>query len=445
MPAAQTDGGDGSGSDVPWGVMALALLTAGGAAYASYRAMSSSSVPGLSEQLSQQQLSDDEGAAEAAVSQEIQSSQEAIQNETQAMQQKAAAVQEAENQYQQDLARESSIQAQIAEDENQLQPIQSGETGILVYEDYVGNVHYVPYNQGSDLGYIVGQDFSTIPDYDEENALEQDINESDADLSGVTADLTDLQNEIDDDQLDESNMATDIEQHQGNLDDEESNYDSEVQNDAEQEEAQQELQQEAEDPNILNSWDNTLDDQSDEDDSEDEERQAQLQADRLAHAQEDQDWGQSSDTLGDLGTLGLAFVGTSGLASYLGAALGSALSSGWAALFGGGGAATLANEGQAELQAARQSLVQTLSNYESYLAERTVTPGAPYTASQQAIVDLAQEAKNTGVTVDEAQALLDLAQEFGFLPQQIESHAGRAFGQYLHFQIGPIDHIFIKP
>ena len=127
MPVAATDAGaQGAGSDVPWGVMALALLTAGTAAYASYRAMSNSSVPGLSEQLSQQQVSDDEGVAEAAVSQEIQSDQESIQNETRAMQQVTQDAQQStlklaslEQQTQTDMQAVQEDKAQITEDESQ--------------------------------------------------------------------------------------------------------------------------------------------------------------------------------------------------------------------------------------------------------------------------------------------------------------------------------------
>jgi hypothetical protein len=70
-----------------------------------------------------------------------------------------------------------------------------------------------------------------------------------------------------------------------------------------------------------------------------------------------------------------------------------------------------------------------------------------FSGDQDAIIQLGRDALQRcgGVTSDEAQNLLDWADEYG-LPNsgQIESHIGRAFGQFPHIRVGPLRHLWIR-
>jgi len=70
-----------------------------------------------------------------------------------------------------------------------------------------------------------------------------------------------------------------------------------------------------------------------------------------------------------------------------------------------------------------------------------------YTPDQQAVIDLAKEAKaNGGVTLDDTNTLLDWAYEYGVLAHGPEIHPSRTgkASNILHFHIGRTGHIPIK-
>lgn len=77
--------------------------------------------------------------------------------------------------------------------------------------------------------------------------------------------------------------------------------------------------------------------------------------------------------------------------------------------------------------------------------------GQPFNEDQNAVIQLAKEAKQLGgLSEDEGQALRELADEEG-LPyhpdtdEPYETHPGRGFGSQPHIHVGPINHIPILP
>jgi hypothetical protein len=76
--------------------------------------------------------------------------------------------------------------------------------------------------------------------------------------------------------------------------------------------------------------------------------------------------------------------------------------------------------------------------------------GLRFSDDQQALVELAKLAKATGgVTTEEAESLMDWAQEFDLNPSSSEPeiHPGRSgwSSQNLHIRIGPVNHIPVLP
>jgi len=69
--------------------------------------------------------------------------------------------------------------------------------------------------------------------------------------------------------------------------------------------------------------------------------------------------------------------------------------------------------------------------------------GQPFDPDQQALVALAKEAQRKGVTVDEAETLLEWAQEYNVYYHPIRAHPSRQF-KLPHIRIGPVNHIPVK-
>lgn len=68
-----------------------------------------------------------------------------------------------------------------------------------------------------------------------------------------------------------------------------------------------------------------------------------------------------------------------------------------------------------------------------------------FTPDEQAVIDLAREAKKAGgLTPEEAEALKEFAGETRLPVRGPESHPGRPFGKQPHIHIGPVNHIPIK-
>lgn len=69
-----------------------------------------------------------------------------------------------------------------------------------------------------------------------------------------------------------------------------------------------------------------------------------------------------------------------------------------------------------------------------------------FTPDQQAAVDLAKEAKRKSktknISQDDAQTILDWANEYGLPNRGPESHPNRPHGKNKHIHVGPVDHIF---
>jgi hypothetical protein len=63
-----------------------------------------------------------------------------------------------------------------------------------------------------------------------------------------------------------------------------------------------------------------------------------------------------------------------------------------------------------------------------------------FTSDQQAVIDLAKNAKRRGVTRGEAETLIQWGKEYGLPVRGPESHPGRKFKDP-HLHIGPVDHI----
>jgi RHS repeat-associated protein len=69
-----------------------------------------------------------------------------------------------------------------------------------------------------------------------------------------------------------------------------------------------------------------------------------------------------------------------------------------------------------------------------------------FTPDQAALIGVAKWAKRLGgVSAADADVLRKWAEEYGVLFRGPEAHPGRAFGQYPHIHVGPIDHIPFWP
>lgn len=64
------------------------------------------------------------------------------------------------------------------------------------------------------------------------------------------------------------------------------------------------------------------------------------------------------------------------------------------------------------------------------------------TPDQEALIDLAQDAKNTGISEEDAQTLIEWAQEYEVNPftPEPDIHPNRNFNKR-HIRIGPVNHI----
>jgi RHS repeat-associated protein len=72
--------------------------------------------------------------------------------------------------------------------------------------------------------------------------------------------------------------------------------------------------------------------------------------------------------------------------------------------------------------------------------------GSPFSPNQDAVIQLAKQAKRTGgVTPDEAKILRGWADEYGLGFRGPEIHPERDFGSNPYIHIGPVDHIPVKP
>jgi RHS repeat-associated protein len=67
-----------------------------------------------------------------------------------------------------------------------------------------------------------------------------------------------------------------------------------------------------------------------------------------------------------------------------------------------------------------------------------------FTPDQAALVDLAKEAQKKGVNKDDANTLLQWADEYKLPNRGPETHPNRPYGKDPHIHVGPVDHIFIK-
>jgi len=78
--------------------------------------------------------------------------------------------------------------------------------------------------------------------------------------------------------------------------------------------------------------------------------------------------------------------------------------------------------------------------------EEAASKGQKFGPNQQALVELAKEAKRGGVTPEQARTLIDWAREYGVKPARgPEVHEGRPFGSRPHIHVGPVNHIPVKP
>jgi RHS repeat-associated protein len=76
--------------------------------------------------------------------------------------------------------------------------------------------------------------------------------------------------------------------------------------------------------------------------------------------------------------------------------------------------------------------------------------GLQFNPQQAALVDLARDARRSGVNVRDAQTLRCWAKEYsvGYRPKlsaPSEAHPGRPFGQHPHIHVGPVSHIPVTP
>jgi len=79
------------------------------------------------------------------------------------------------------------------------------------------------------------------------------------------------------------------------------------------------------------------------------------------------------------------------------------------------------------------------------LAEEVASKGLRNTAAQDAVIQLAKQAKRTGgVTEEEAQTLLNWAREYGVKPARNDIGTDHWVGGD-HIHVGPVNHIPVKP
>jgi RHS repeat-associated protein len=67
-----------------------------------------------------------------------------------------------------------------------------------------------------------------------------------------------------------------------------------------------------------------------------------------------------------------------------------------------------------------------------------------FTPDQDALIQLAKDAKRKGVSPTDAQTLRQWAKEVGLPSRGPEAHPGRPYGQFPHIHIGPVDHIPVR-
>jgi RHS repeat-associated protein len=73
------------------------------------------------------------------------------------------------------------------------------------------------------------------------------------------------------------------------------------------------------------------------------------------------------------------------------------------------------------------------------------TPGVPFDPNQRAVIDLAKEGKRFGLSSQEADTLMQWAQEYKIEPVRgPEAHPNRPVGKDPHIHIGPINHIPVR-
>lgn len=78
------------------------------------------------------------------------------------------------------------------------------------------------------------------------------------------------------------------------------------------------------------------------------------------------------------------------------------------------------------------------------LIQTTVNAGKRFAAEQDALIQMAKKAKNTGgVTPQDAMAFKDLAREANLPFRGPERHADRPFTDF-HIHVGPVNHIPVK-
>ncbi|MGH2759977.1 MAG: pre-toxin TG domain-containing protein, partial [Actinomycetota bacterium] len=79
------------------------------------------------------------------------------------------------------------------------------------------------------------------------------------------------------------------------------------------------------------------------------------------------------------------------------------------------------------------------------LADETGSIGRRFTRDQDALIQLAKEAKRRGgVALDEARILRKWADEYNLPSRGPERHLGRRWGSAWHIHIGPVRHIWIR-
>ncbi len=70
--------------------------------------------------------------------------------------------------------------------------------------------------------------------------------------------------------------------------------------------------------------------------------------------------------------------------------------------------------------------------------------GGRFSPDQVALVELAKDARRSGVTPEEATTLKEFARELNLGFRGPETHPGRPQGQYAHIHVGPVPHIRVK-
>jgi RHS repeat-associated protein len=80
------------------------------------------------------------------------------------------------------------------------------------------------------------------------------------------------------------------------------------------------------------------------------------------------------------------------------------------------------------------------------LAARLGKAGKPFKDNQRALIELAKDAKRTGVTPEDANTLVHWANEYGLSSHPPTVHSGRPGygGTVTHINIGPVHHITVR-